>query len=71
MYELFMLFFFIIGMPVLVAMIQNYYDEKRRSRKRDRTGCPPHKWILIIDDIANMHDILICEKCGYRNKFNN
>lgn len=73
MHQLFTLLFFIIGLPVLAHMVIEYVYKKRgESRKaRGRASCPPHQWILIIDDIQNMHDILICKECGYRNTFNN
>lgn len=72
MYEIFILLLIVIGLPVFTAMVQNYLEDGGRSRKGPgRASCPPHKWILIIDDITNMRDIIICEKCGYRNKINN
>ena len=70
MYELFILLLVIVGMPVFIAMMQNYYSNGGHSRKVRRAGCPPHKWIVIIDDITDMRDILICEKCGYKNLIN-
>jgi hypothetical protein len=70
--ELFILLLMVVGIPVFVAMLQNYMDDKRRSRKIDRTICPPHKWIHIIDDINNVDgSIIVCEWCGSRNPFNN
>ena len=69
MSELFLLLFTVVGIPVFIAMVQNYMDDKRRSRKKE--PCPPHVWVHVIDDLNTMDDILICKVCGSRNRFNN
>lgn len=59
-----MLLLFIVGMPVLVAMIQNYMDVKRvESRKaRSRASCPPHNYTYMLNKDG---EHLQCVECNF------
>jgi hypothetical protein len=71
-YSLFLLLLMVIGMPVAVAMIQNHYDVRKSRKLRSDPSCPPHQWVVVVDDIHNLENsFTICKLCSSRNPFNN
>jgi len=44
LHSLFLLLLVIVGIPVAVAMVQNYLDRERKSRKlQSDPSCSPHE----------------------------